>query len=209
MAASKVTLQSAATLWVRTTASEVHSQQSLVRAARHDPRTERTRFGHTHVTRAALRCPCVPGGLCGNDEPAAHKLHHQLLTNLAERPLQDHLAKEPNAVLRLGSFTASATRITASRGACGGSFAVASTAAAWSRERRSTSRLERLVDGAARRKAKASPGEPPALCTPAAMVTEVCSHTCSGKAARRTRRRTSSGPVLPEPIPSNPGSFEF
>ena len=78
MAASKVTLQSAATLWVRTTASEVHSQQSLVRAARHDPRTERTRFGHTHVTRAALRCPCVPGGLCGNDEPAAHLAAAQL-----------------------------------------------------------------------------------------------------------------------------------
>ena len=61
MAASKVTLQSAATLWVRTTASEVHSQQSLVRAARHDPRTERTRFGHTHVTRAALRGVVVVG----------------------------------------------------------------------------------------------------------------------------------------------------
>jgi len=66
MAASKVTLQSASTPWVRTTASEVHSQQSLVRAARHDPRTELARFGHTHVTRAALRCPCVPGGLCSN-----------------------------------------------------------------------------------------------------------------------------------------------
>ena len=78
MAASKVTLQSAATLWVRTAASEVHSQQSLVRAARHDPRTEHTRFGHTHVTRAALRCPCVPGGLCGNDEPAAHLAAAQL-----------------------------------------------------------------------------------------------------------------------------------
>ena len=78
MAASKVTLQSASTPWVRTTASEVHSQQSLVRAARHDPRTERTRFGHTHVTRAALRCPCVPGGLCGNDEPAAHLAAAQL-----------------------------------------------------------------------------------------------------------------------------------
>ena len=72
MAASKVTLQSASTHWVRTTASEDHSQQSLVRAARHDPRTGCTRFGHTHVARAALRCPCVPGGLCGNDEPAAH-----------------------------------------------------------------------------------------------------------------------------------------
>ena len=78
MAASKVTLQSASTPWVRTTASEVHSQQSLVRAARHDPRTELARFGHTHVTRAALRCPCVPGGLCGNDEPAAHLAAAQL-----------------------------------------------------------------------------------------------------------------------------------
>ena len=78
MAASKVSLQSASTPWVRTTASEVHSQQSLVREARHDPRTERTRFGHTHVTRAALRCPCVPGGLCGNDEPAAHLAAAQL-----------------------------------------------------------------------------------------------------------------------------------
>ena len=60
-----MTLQSASTPWVRTTASEVHSQQSLVRAARHDPRTELARFGHTHVTRAALRCPCrvhVRGG---------------------------------------------------------------------------------------------------------------------------------------------------
>lgn len=78
MAASKVTLQSASTPWVRTTASEVHSQQSLVRAARHDPRTELARFGHTHVTRAALRCPCVPGGLCSNDEPAAHLAAAQL-----------------------------------------------------------------------------------------------------------------------------------
>ena len=73
-----MTLQSASTPWVRTTASEVHSQQSLVRAARHDPRTELARFGHTHVTRAALRCPCVPGGLCSNDEPAAHLAAAQL-----------------------------------------------------------------------------------------------------------------------------------
>ena len=90
MAASKVTLQSALAPWVRTTASEVHSQQSLVRAARHDPCTERTRFGHAHVTRAALRCPCVPGGLGGNDEPAAHLAAAQLRV---ERPLFPRLTR--------------------------------------------------------------------------------------------------------------------
>jgi hypothetical protein len=73
---------------------EVHSQQSLVRAARHDPRTERTRFGHTHVTRAVLRCPCVPGGLCDH-EPAAHLAAAQLRV---ERSLFSRLPDESHCL---------------------------------------------------------------------------------------------------------------
>ena len=53
MAASKTTLQSTSTSWVRTTASEAHSQQSLVRAACHDRGAER----HQELAILTLQAP--------------------------------------------------------------------------------------------------------------------------------------------------------
>ena len=75
MAASEVTVQSIWTPWVRvrTIASEVHSQQSLMRAARHDPCAERTRISPSSRSRRHPSLSLRPTGeLRGHAEPAAH-----------------------------------------------------------------------------------------------------------------------------------------